>query len=292
MEDNNLIVVKQLPVIEEQLRAVKASVTARVAEALALICTEDTYKDVKKERAALNKEFQALEERRKEVKKAILAPYEAFENLYKECVSDAFTKADIKLRDKIAAVENGIKADKRAEVVAFYEECRASLGIPADLAPFDRAPINVTMSESVKKLREKAEAFLCGVSSDLMMLQTMQDCDELLVEFAKTLSASQAILTVDERHKRMAEESRRRAEQEAARAAQAAARAKIEEAARENAPAPISAPISAPVERPTEEPAVDPHSLPFISFRVYGTIDQLKSLKRFLTEGGYFYEQC
>ena len=111
--ENNLIVVKQLPIIEDQLRQVKASVDARVAQALALACTEETYKDVKKARAELNKEFQDLEARRREVKKAILAPYEAFEKLYKECAADAFTKADAELKAKIASVENGIKGAKR-----------------------------------------------------------------------------------------------------------------------------------------------------------------------------------
>ena len=38
--ENNLIVVKQLPIIEDQLRQVKASVDSRVAQALALACTE------------------------------------------------------------------------------------------------------------------------------------------------------------------------------------------------------------------------------------------------------------
>lgn len=70
--ENNLIVVKQLPIIEDQLRQVKASVDARVAQALALACTEETYKDVKKARAELNKEFQDLEARRREVKKRFL----------------------------------------------------------------------------------------------------------------------------------------------------------------------------------------------------------------------------
>ena len=44
--ENNLIVVKQLPIIEDQLRQVKASVDARVAQVLALACTEATYEDI------------------------------------------------------------------------------------------------------------------------------------------------------------------------------------------------------------------------------------------------------
>ena len=144
--ENNLIVVKQLPIIEDQLRQVKTSVDERVAQVLALACTEATYKDVKKARAELNKEFQDLEARRREVKKAILAPYEAFEKLYKECAADAFTKADAELKAKIASVENGIKGAKREEIVAFYNEYRASLNIPEDIAPFDRCGITCAVA--------------------------------------------------------------------------------------------------------------------------------------------------
>ena len=130
------------------------------AQVLALACTEATYKDVKKARAELNKEFQDLEARRREVKKAILAPYEAFEKLYKECAADAFTKADAELKAKIDSVENSIKGAKRDEIVAFYNEYRASLNIPEDIAPFDRCGINITMSDSLKKLQGQASLFL------------------------------------------------------------------------------------------------------------------------------------
>ena len=71
---NELIKVVQLPVIEEQLRSMKETVDKRVGEALSLVCTEETVQTVKGVRAELNKEFQTLEEQRKEVKKAVLGP--------------------------------------------------------------------------------------------------------------------------------------------------------------------------------------------------------------------------
>ena len=68
--ENNLIVIKQLPVIEDQLVAVKQSIEERVNAALSLVCTEDTYKDIKKVRSELNKEYQELEKRRKRASRA------------------------------------------------------------------------------------------------------------------------------------------------------------------------------------------------------------------------------
>ena len=259
--ENNLIVVKQLPIIEDQLRQVKTSVDERVAQVLALACTEATYKDVKKARAELNKEFQDLEARRREVKKAILAPYEAFEKLYKECAADAFTKADAELKAKIASVEK-------------------------DIAPFERCGINITMSDSLKKLQGQASLFLQNVSNDLRMIETLEHKDEVLVEYRKSLSAPEAALIVDRRHKEMEEAARRRAAMKSAQDVQEAAQAKIEEVLNEEPPAPVSAPVEQPI--PTEVPAEKIYQ---VSFRVRGGIDKLKALKEFLVNGGYDYEQ-
>lgn len=92
MDKKEMIAVKQLPIIVEQLQQVKAEVAAKVDFALRLVCTEDTVKDVKKVRSELNKELAEYEASRKAVKKAILTPYEQFEVVYKDCVSDTYKR--------------------------------------------------------------------------------------------------------------------------------------------------------------------------------------------------------
>ena len=57
----DLIVVRQLPVIEDNLRAFKGQVEQRVRDALALTCTEANYKEIKKVRSELGKEFKLLD---------------------------------------------------------------------------------------------------------------------------------------------------------------------------------------------------------------------------------------
>lgn len=76
-----LILVQQLPIIEEHLRDFKATVDASVNEAMSLVCTADSLQAVKSARADLNKKFAELEEQRKAVKRAVLAPYEQFETV-------------------------------------------------------------------------------------------------------------------------------------------------------------------------------------------------------------------
>lgn len=158
MTQQDLIVVRQLPVIEEQLRRISQEIEARVAAALAMDCTEATVKEVKKVRTELNKGFQDLEARRKEVKKAILTPYEAFEAVYRDCVTNVFKPADDQLKAKIDEVENGLKEQKQAEVAAYFREYRDSKDI--DFVEFERAGIVVTLTASKKSLKEQAKAFI------------------------------------------------------------------------------------------------------------------------------------
>lgn len=284
--NNDLIVVRQLPVIEEQLRIVQANIESRVSEVLSLACTEDTYKEVKRARSELSKEYAELERRRKEVKASILAPYEQFESVYKQCAGDIYTAADAKLKARINEVENGLKQQKASEVEAYFAEYRTSLGISEDFIGFAASGIKVTLSDSRKALKEKAKAFLDGISGDLALIATQEHKDEILVEYRKTLNVSQAVTTVADRHRAMEDERHRR---EAALAYQETVKqsaAAVEEAV--TATAPVMPPVAvASVEKET---ATTEQTFS-TEFRVFGTIAQLRALKKFLTDGGYTYEQ-
>ena len=87
--------------IEEKVRIAKS-----------LVCTEDTVKDIKATRADLNKQFKTLEEQRKQVKTAVLKPYEDFEESYKKYISNKFKSADTDLKSKIDEVESKLKDEK------------------------------------------------------------------------------------------------------------------------------------------------------------------------------------
>lgn len=290
--DDKLIVVRQLPVIEDQLREIKANVEARVGEALSMACTEETRQAVKEARSALNKEFGELEARRKEVKAAILAPYEAFEALYKECAGDIYKDADRKLKARIDEVEDGLRQQKTDEVSAYFEEYRQSLGIDADFVGFNDSGIKVTLSDSKKALRTKAKEFLDRVADDLALIETQEQKEEILVEYRRTLNVATAVTTVNERHKAMEAERRRREAVAATQIAREDARAKVEAAVKETATAPAVMPPAAVLMEdntpPTEQVADKLYSA---AFRVTGSLDQLRTVKKFLVDGGFTYEQ-
>lgn len=284
--ETNLIVVTQLPVIKDQLLAVKASIQERVSTALSLVCTEETYKDIKKVRSELNKEYAELEQRRKEIKGQILAPYEQFEGVYKECAGDMYARADRELGAKIKEVEDGLKKQKADDIAAYFAEYRASLNIPEDFVTLDAANIKIGLSDSRTSLHKQAKAFLDMVAGDLEVIEKQEYPDEVLTEYRKNYNLSGAILTVGNRHAEIAREQLRREQMKAQQeAAQAAAQA-VKQAVQEETPAAVAAPVK--VEQPA---AVAAPTLYQTTFTVTATIEQLKALKAFLIEGGYTYEQ-
>ena len=64
-EDGELMKLTQVPIIIEHLRKIKGEVESRTSTAINLVVTESNYKEIKKVRSAMNKEFAELETKRK-----------------------------------------------------------------------------------------------------------------------------------------------------------------------------------------------------------------------------------
>ena len=208
---NDIIVIEQLPIISQNLMAIKAEVDARTARAASLICTEDTVKEVKKERAELNKEFTALENERKRVKSAILKPYEEFEAVYKECVSAAYKAADETLKGKIDDVENGLKEERQAAFNEYFERKRVETGI--DFVFPEQVGVKITLSGSAEGYKQAADAFFDKVLSELGTIDKMNDKDEILYEYKQTLDLGQSIAAVTNRKAALKAQEERNAAQ-------------------------------------------------------------------------------
>lgn len=279
MEENKgLIVVKQLPIIEEQLQALSKEIDEKVNKALSLVCNEETRKDVKEVRADLNKQFAELEEQRKAVKKAVLDPYNQFEDIYKKCVTEKFKLADSELKNKVEAVENGLKEEKRQEAINYFNEYAKSLVI--DFVTFDDMNLNITLNASKKSIQKAIEDFLNKIDSDLNTLEMQENRNEMLVEYKKNgYNLNNAITTVLERIERIKQEEARKEELAKQKEVEAQTVAKVEEVAT------VEEPLQAPVAETT-----DKTKLYTMKFTVQGTIEQLKAVKEFLEREGIKYE--
>lgn len=271
---DNLIVIKQLPVIEERLRTLKVDIEDKAQKALSLAVTEDTVKQVKEVRATLNKEFSEFEKQRKEVKTKIMTPYEEFEKIYKECVSDVYKSTDKLLAEKISDVENRLKEDKKQQVEEYFNEYLQSKNI--DFITFDMARINVTLSASLKSLKDQAKVFIDKIESDLLLINEQEHKEEILVEYKSSFDVSSAIRSVNDRHRRI--------EEEKAKQTQIAEIKEQEQKHVEQVQEVLSAPVVEEIQ------PVEQEQILTVAFKVRATKSKIFALKQFLINGGYDYE--
>lgn len=279
-DQGDIIQIVQLPIIKERLHHLKTFVEEKTSAALALICTDETLQTVKQARADLNALFKEAEEQRKAVKNAVMQPYQDFEAVYKECVSDLFKAADAALKEKASAVEAGMKAACEQRLRGFFDELVQANHI--DFLRYEQAGIVISMADAraktqpPKKLREQLEQFVLRVVQDVEMIATLEDAGEVMSVYKQTLNATQAISTVNERHRQI---EQARAEQEAR------AAAKVQEAEVVRKVEAFAPPVTSA--EPTPAPAQDEKLS--CTFTVIDTKDRLILLKRFLDANGYQY---
>lgn len=270
MSNQELIVVKQLPIIQEQLKTLSSEIEIKVTSAKHLSCTEENKQMVKKIRADFNKEFKELEARRKQVKEQVLAPYMQFEEIYNEYIADKYKEADMELNNKINAIEIEQKKKLEDEARRYFEEYITSKNI--DFVSFEKVGLKIGVSDNPTKLKKQITAFIDKIVDDLKLIETQEHKAEILVEYRQTLNVSNAITTVVNRIKVIEEEKRKQEEfiNEASKAVIITAEEKQEI-------------LQAPIEEKQEE-------ILTLKFTVRGTKTKLKELKEFLVNGGYDYE--
>lgn len=274
MEENKeLIIVKQLPVIEEYLENLSIVIDGNIKEALELECTDESVKLIKKKRTELTKQFKELESKRKEVKNTVLAPYNSFEEIYKRCVTEKFNYADTELKRKIDEIESSQKAEKEEEVRRYFEELKEESKV--DFITYEQIGIKVGLSDSLKSLKESAKAFVERVTKEVETIELQEHKEEILVEYMKDLDINRAIKDVSDRHMILDIVREKKAEQEEQKITDEEIIKKIDS-------------LTAPTVEETEVQ----ETIHTLVLRHKGTKNELERLIKVLDEGGFNYEQC
>ncbi len=298
----DIIVIGQLPVIEERLIRLSEHIKQRTSVAETCECTEDNYKDVKKLRAEFNKEHKSLKEQYTEIMDRVLAPIKTVDKRFAIC-AQVYKDADEKLKSKISTIETGIKDAKKAEVIEYFNEAAKAVNI--DFLSFEDLGITVSMSASLKSLKDKTLITLNKIAEDLKMIDTQDFKDEILVEYKSHLNVSKAITDVCERHKRIEDEKKQRLEAQAERELKEEAKQKALEAAAEMSETkePINAPLTPPsssdipiVADNTNTTDIKPTKKPLVAYiKVWSPeVERLREFKYALEEAaeriGVMYE--
>lgn len=179
-----------------------------------LVVTEDGIKSAKEDRAKLNKLREALETKRKEVKKECMAPYTDFEGKVKELVA-LIDQPIAAIDGQLKAYEEQRRAAKRADILAIYEE---TVGELRALLPFEKLWQDgwYNTGVSMKKIREAIVAAEAKAASDLEVLETVgsEFAEAVKIKYLEHLDLNEALLErarLQERAKRLREYEEQRA---------------------------------------------------------------------------------
>lgn len=279
---NEIAVVEQLPIINEQIKTIGKNLDKRLKELKIekLVCTEETKKDLKKLRADLNNELKEFEKQRKEIKAKVFEPYEKFEEIYITEIKNKYMNADDILRNKITEVECNLKHEKEVEVKRYFDELVESKKI--DFVEFHQLNLNITLTASLKSLKEQIDIMISKVEEDLNAINSQDNSDEILVEYKTNLNLSDAITKVTNRHKALEELERKKESTKETVEQEEKGIEKVEEA--------LQAPQEDVLEGQMTIDDFGEEEKYETKFLVKGTISQLKELKGFLENGGYEYE--
>lgn len=160
-----------------------------------LVVTEDAVKEAKEDLANLRKLREALETRRKDVKKQCEVPYKAFEAKEKRLVAliDAPISA---INGQVKKFEEQEREQKRGEIAAVYEEL-----VPEEIReiiPLNRIldPKWLNKGTTMKSIRGDIETLSKRTKVDITFIEAAVDPRHLTAvrtEYIKTLDVNKAM---------------------------------------------------------------------------------------------------
>lgn len=250
--------------IEWNHEAIKKEVAEKVERYKNLVYSEEQIKDAKTDRANLRKFVEALETKRKEIKKQCLEPYEAFEKQMKEIVG--IVNEPILLIDtQVKNYEEQERKKKLDEITEIFNN-----GNFPDWVTFDMIRDDKWLNASVKMstIRTEIEGKLKKITNDFDILANLPEfAFEATEVYKHTLDLNMAI----SEGKRLSELMKRKAEAEA-------------EAERKAAEVAISKMETVETPKPVETaPTISPETETrrWVGFEAYITTDEARALRDF-----------
>lgn len=259
----------------------KAALSVELEKYKGLVVTENQITEAKSTRAKLNKVKAAIEDRRKELKKEYLKPYEVIEKQAKELV-DMIDEVSSNIANQIKEFEEKEKEAKKIEIANLWVKLGYNK-ITVDKI-WNEKWLNKTFTLS--KIKEEMQAQIDDIEGDLNAIKELcgedkQKCLTLQSKYLRTLDFQQVLseynAETEAAKKIIAEEKAVKAEQE---------------------------PITVVSEEPQEEVEVQTEvqitrndllrtkleTIYEIKFAVIGTEKQIKALSKFMFDNNIKFE--
>lgn len=268
---NEIVKIEQMPKVFSQLEKIGEIIKKKTSDLDKLECTEANKQEVKSRRTEINNTLALLEAKKKEIKNKLLEPYNVFEAKYNEECKEKLQNASSILTEKINAIEIQQKLEKEQELREFADEYFNHYMIK-DVVKFEDIGLNITLSASIKSLKEQTKAFCERISNDLKLIDLEEYKDEIVIEYLKNLDFVKSKMLVIERHRQLEEIKKREEELKAQQEQEQEIVEKVEEVVEE---------IKPPVEIIDVE-AQEVEEIFTATFTVKTTKAKLKALKNFM----------
>ncbi len=187
---------KFLTAIEFNYDELKQGLQENLEKYQNLVFTEETMKEGKDTRAKLNKLKKALDDKRKDIKKQCLEPYEKFEVKINELIG-LVDKPALAIDSQIKAYEEALKEAKRTEIITYFNS-QSPFGdlIKIDHPCFwDEKWLNAT--KKMKDVESEIDNKITTIKEGLETIDlTFKDCEfrgQMRDIFLKTLDLTQAL---------------------------------------------------------------------------------------------------
>ncbi len=163
--------------IEFNFEELKTELEIRLEKYKNLTYTKETLEEAKGDRAGLNKLKEAIESRRKEIKKLFLKPYDNFEAEVKELIS--LINEPIKQIDtQLQVFEDNRTTAKNADIIDFYNSV---IGDLAPLLPLDKFfnPKWLNATYKIANIKKEIIEIIDKIKADLAIIADLKLDPEL-----------------------------------------------------------------------------------------------------------------
>lgn len=270
----------------------KTQLAEKLEKYKGLLVTEDGIAEAKKDRAMLRKVRDALNAEKITVKKQWMEPYTEFEQKVKVLLEMCDAPAR-EIDEQIKAFEERKKREKRDKLETLFREKIGTAGEYVSFEDiFDPKWLNVTCA--LETATEQVEEICSRYVEDTLALNEL--CETVDSSTAVSLKAryrfTKSIACVLQAKKDIeleiaVREERRKAEEARRMEAERRAQENIQNAV--GAEKPMEKPTEAPVETSKPMEQYDGETKTVIRFQVKGTMEQLRSLQKFMQENGIEY---
>ena len=268
---NEIVKIEQMPKVFSQLEMIGKFIDEKIKDIDILDCTEENKQEVKQRRTEINNILKELDDRRKFIKSKLLEPYEIFNEKYEEeCKTKLITASEI-LKTKIESIEDQQKVAKKVELYDFAMEYIAANDLE-HFVKFEDIRLNITLSASMKSLKEQIIAFCEKVKQDIELIRLEEYSGEILYSYMNTHNFAQSKMEVIERHKALDELAKKKTEEDALKEEQQKVVEKVEEV------------LVAPKE------IIEDDEIISVTFTINDTKENIVKVREFMKKEGIKYE--